>query len=375
MEKASTTTNIIILDACRDNPYEKAWNRSIHNRGLAPMYAPKGTLIAFATSPGQTASDGVGKNGLYTSALLAHIEDENIPIEELFKRVRNTVSAFSNGKQISWEHTSLTGNFYFNSGYFISANPNIYSEKAVADNKYTPSNTTLAEQIINSLKNYNWGVQNPAIDRIRGIDPSKEDRNTLFVLGRNILQAACGSSFSAITFIKDLSNRLKQFTVGNENHVLNGILFEVYFDAEGKFRHTKLKSYFIDEVFSVQTIAEYQSSIQFIQEQLAPFQTHLFVVPHNPPQTISIDIVCENINPEEIKVVAVRWEGQDILKKEREDSFFGSGDYNETLTLDKLKERISSNISVPRNQIFFNVSGGLNDNVNILFPFGRVFQK
>jgi uncharacterized caspase-like protein len=58
MEKSATATNVIILDACRDNPFERAWHRSASLRGLAPVYAPRGTIIAYATSPGQIASDG-----------------------------------------------------------------------------------------------------------------------------------------------------------------------------------------------------------------------------------------------------------------------------------------------------------------------------
>ena len=63
MEKSGCSTSIIVLDACRNNPFERAWTRSMESRGLAPVYAPRGTLIAFATSPGQTASDGRGRNG------------------------------------------------------------------------------------------------------------------------------------------------------------------------------------------------------------------------------------------------------------------------------------------------------------------------
>ncbi len=114
MEKARTSTNIIVLDACRDNPYERAWNRSAATRGLAPVYAPKGTLIAYATSPGQVAKDGSGRNGAYTSALLQHINTPDCSIENMFKRVRNSLSAATKQKQISWEHTSLSGEFFFN---------------------------------------------------------------------------------------------------------------------------------------------------------------------------------------------------------------------------------------------------------------------
>jgi uncharacterized caspase-like protein len=86
----------------------------MESRGLAPVYAPRGTLIAYATSPGQKASDGKGRNGAYTAALLEHIATPDCSVEEMFKRVRNTLSASTAQKQISWEHTSLAGPFYFN---------------------------------------------------------------------------------------------------------------------------------------------------------------------------------------------------------------------------------------------------------------------
>ncbi|MDM8539154.1 caspase family protein, partial [Desulfobacterales bacterium HSG17] len=113
MKNAGTKINIVILDACRDNPFELSWNRGTKGSGLASMNAPVGSIIAYATSPGETASDGKGKNGLYTSALLKHLETPDITIEEMFKRVRVTALSISNNKQLTWESTSLRGNFYF----------------------------------------------------------------------------------------------------------------------------------------------------------------------------------------------------------------------------------------------------------------------
>lgn len=113
MEKAKTKTNLVILDACRNNPFERSWSRSSGGNGLAFMNAPKGSLIAYATSPGNTASDGSGENGLYTEALLKEINKPNITILEMFQNVRATVVKQSDSKQTPWESTSLIGNFYF----------------------------------------------------------------------------------------------------------------------------------------------------------------------------------------------------------------------------------------------------------------------
>jgi hypothetical protein len=113
MEYASTDVNVLILDACRDNPFERKWSRAAAGKGLAFMDAPSGSLIAYATSPGRTAADGTGKNGLYTEALLKYIQQSGLQIEEVFKNVRREVEVKSAGNQTPWESTSLKGRFYF----------------------------------------------------------------------------------------------------------------------------------------------------------------------------------------------------------------------------------------------------------------------
>ena len=113
MEAAGSKINIVILDACRNNPFERSWSRAMDGSGLAFMNAPTGSLIAYATSPGRTASDGTGSNGLYTSALLQNIKTPNITILQMFQNVRRTVSERSGKQQIPWESTSLTNDFYF----------------------------------------------------------------------------------------------------------------------------------------------------------------------------------------------------------------------------------------------------------------------
>ena len=116
MESAGSKTNIVILDACRANPFERAWRRGEKGSGLAFMNAPSGSLIAYSTAPGKTALDGGGKNSPYTTALLQHINKPNITIIQMFQRVRSTVMRQSNKKQIPWESTSLRGDFYFSGG-------------------------------------------------------------------------------------------------------------------------------------------------------------------------------------------------------------------------------------------------------------------
>ncbi|MCV3212228.1 caspase family protein [Plectonema radiosum NIES-515] len=114
MEESKTDANIIILDACRNNPFSRRWNRSTAARGLAPIQAASGFYIAFATRPGAVASDGGSKNGTFTSYLLKYIKTPNIPIETLFKKVRQGVFEETKKGQIPWDSSSLIGEFSFN---------------------------------------------------------------------------------------------------------------------------------------------------------------------------------------------------------------------------------------------------------------------
>ena len=117
MDAAQVKVNVIIMDACRNNPFERSWHRSANGNGLAMMNAPTGSLIAYATAPGRVASDGTGSNGLYTSALLKYLGDPKLTIEQVFKKVRTEVTEKSMGAQVPWETTSLTGDdFYFATG-------------------------------------------------------------------------------------------------------------------------------------------------------------------------------------------------------------------------------------------------------------------
>lgn len=111
LTEAGSRVNLVILDACRNNPYERRFRGG--SGGLASMDAPKGTLIAYATAPGKVAMDGEGANGLYTSELLKAIRQPGWQVEEVFKEVRNQVNKGSGDSQTPWESSSLTGRFYF----------------------------------------------------------------------------------------------------------------------------------------------------------------------------------------------------------------------------------------------------------------------
>ncbi len=116
----SPRTNLVFLDACRDNPLAGNLARSMGaarsqamGRGLARVESGIGTLIAYATEPGNIALDGKGEHSPFTAALLEHIEKPAIDVGQMLRRVRESVVAATNGRQVPWDHSSLTGDFYF----------------------------------------------------------------------------------------------------------------------------------------------------------------------------------------------------------------------------------------------------------------------
>jgi len=111
MQSAGNRMNLIILDACRNNPFAVRSRTAVS--GLANMNAPSGSLVAYATAPGSVASDGNGKNGLYTQHLARVIRESSLPVEEVFKQVRAAVRHDSNNQQTPWENTALEGQFFF----------------------------------------------------------------------------------------------------------------------------------------------------------------------------------------------------------------------------------------------------------------------
>jgi TolA-binding protein len=114
MDDAQNGLNIVILDACRNNPFSRSFRSATD--GLAQVDAPTGTLIAYATAPGRVAADGAGENGLYTSELLRAMRVPGLTATDMFMQVRGEVMKKTGNKQVPWEASSLVGAYYFSGG-------------------------------------------------------------------------------------------------------------------------------------------------------------------------------------------------------------------------------------------------------------------
>lgn len=372
MHQSKNKTNIIILDACRDNPFEKKWSKGLNHKGLAPIYAPKGTIISFATSPGEIAIDQPKRNnGAFTEALLRHINTPDITIEELLKRTRNTLSVLTNEKQTSWEHTSLSGDFYFN----LSAGKSIieYGEQAISDEIFVIDKSKTGHDIIKCLKSRNWYSQNPAIVKLVKSNIEKCDNDTLFVIGRNIYQAACGNSIDAERYINSFRARTTDVTPEKRKAILDGMLFEIFFDPKGEIRDEfKMKKF--KDVFDLIKYPEFSESFDFIAETLLLYQNRFYLIPGK-VRNISVDIVFSSNSKNENTIESVFFDGTDILRKtdDYDDYFVSSNHKYANLKGTDIKDLLSEQMVIPINQL--NFSPKIADFDSYYFPMGFTVIK
>jgi hypothetical protein len=369
MEKAGPATNIIILDACRDNPWERRWRRA-GPEGLAPVYAPKGTLIAYSTSPGETALDGVGRNGAYTEALLQHIDMPEVPIESMFKRVRNTLAAATRGKQTSWEHTSLSGDFFFKLS--IAGQVEAYGARALGDKLFVLDPRKLSHRIIRGLKVLTWDVQNRALQDFDGEGLSRASGDSLFVLGRNIYQAACGSANAADGFLAAFMDRTATMTEPARKALLDGMLFEIFFGPDGELRE-RPKTRRFNQIFELQVYDELADSFAFIAQCLAPAGNRFYTIPgsgHDLAVTVTVD---PNNAEDENLITSVYVDGRDALLEQ--DDLAIRRNWNESFNLDELETELSEQMLVPARLLNLTINPPDRHRSSVAMPRGFTVRK
>ena len=114
LEDSRNPLNIVILDACRSNPFAQSLRSA--QIGLAEVKAPSGTLIAYATAPDSVANDGDGSHSPYTEELLNQLRAPNVLVETVFRRAAEQVAKRTHGKQDPWVLSNVKGDFYFSGG-------------------------------------------------------------------------------------------------------------------------------------------------------------------------------------------------------------------------------------------------------------------
>lgn len=356
MLKAKTDTRIIILDACR-KPF------AVDSRGsldinLAPVFAPKGTLIAFSTSPWESAKDGVGKpHSYYTSAFLRHIQDTNISIEEFFKRVRTTLSITTSGEQTSWEHTSLIGEFKFNDGTLVHSRSLPYSESVILDHLFRAGHSGSAIDLALIDLGREWKEQKAAIIKLQQHGASGLSDDQLFLLGRGLTNGGENNEFTIMDILRDLGNWLVRFAGDRKEHILNGILYEIYFNSKGLIRRKGQKIRCLNEIFALEGDARFVTSFDLIGEQLRPFTDKLIYIPSSSPKSVAIDLGVKDhtIYPgmEGKLVSSINVHGKDISVPQTGKDWLGGNvtKYEEFVSL------LSKELIIPKKRITINPTG------------------
>nr|WP_283292363.1 hypothetical protein [Edwardsiella anguillarum]WHP85875.1 hypothetical protein MQ095_20160 [Edwardsiella anguillarum]WHP89720.1 hypothetical protein MQ088_20005 [Edwardsiella anguillarum]WHP93519.1 hypothetical protein MQ091_19990 [Edwardsiella anguillarum]WHP97272.1 hypothetical protein MQ096_20200 [Edwardsiella anguillarum]WHQ01122.1 hypothetical protein MQ082_20120 [Edwardsiella anguillarum] len=246
----------------------------------------------------------------------------------MFKRVRNTLAATTSQKQTSWEHTSLSGEFYFNLS--VASRISSYSSSAIKDSDFILDETKWSHRTIAELKVSNWYSQNPAINNISPEKINKAGRDSLCVLGRNILQAADGGSNMASEFLSTFKDKTKGVKADKIKYLLDGIIFEIFFNSDGELRKN-FKNRFFNVVFSLEKFAIYKESFDFISSALLPYSYKFFAVPGK-NQSVTADVT---LNKKRL-VTEVHINGRNRLKANSDFNAF-----NDRLDEDEFKEEIS----------------------------------
>lgn len=357
---------IIILDACRENPD----GRGNKNIGFFPVFAPAGTIIAFSTSPGQSAKEKDG-HGQYTKALLNCIDIPRIPIENMFKQVRGILAGETSGSQISWEHTSLMDNYYFNEDRIDSLLD--YSHEAYEDCRFYINESTLIGSIIKNLKTHNWYTQNSAISQINMIAFNSESPSELFVLGRNIYQAASGGAWRAVNFIKEFATN-KRIPDNAKIHLLNGMAFEIYFNSQGKPRNIFKTSHYT-YILEYLEIESFQSSKNFILEKLENIVNNVIYMPGT-SQRIALHIT-SNFNDyleddDQLWIISqIFYNGHNILSYNTGKGILeGYIPYSSAKHLDSIRDDLAQMMVSPPDMLVLTADAGNEDNIFYALPLG-----
>lgn len=152
IEDAKARVGLVILDACRDNPFAGA-NRS-STRGLARMSVPTGTIVAYATAPGSVAADGTGANGVYTEQLARQLREPGLDIKDVFDRTAQEVERITSGKQRPREEVGLRGRYVLKEGSAVP-NPGVQTASVRAEPAIQPGTPAPEDEVWQAAKSAN----------------------------------------------------------------------------------------------------------------------------------------------------------------------------------------------------------------------------
>ncbi len=181
---AKSSVNVVVFDACRDNPFQPpspVQYRNFANLGLAPVQAPRGTVVAYSTAPGQLAADGKDNNSVYTASLASVMQEPGLSLEDIFKKVGDQVRRKTFDDQIPWYESSLTDEYFFlpPAGVTIVAGRSLKREPTDGASKIAARSIELTNHATDvlwyrSMADQEWAALEQTIqDRVRNLTPDE----------------------------------------------------------------------------------------------------------------------------------------------------------------------------------------------------------
>lgn len=246
-----------------------------------------------------------------------------------------------------------------------------YSDSAKADVDFPLTKGRGVSEIIRALKSYTWGTQNPAVVKLLELDWSKIKPDEAFVLGRNLYQTACGSERKAEATLKNLRRELAALPEDRALDLLNGMFFEVYFNSAGEFRGRKLKTRYLSNLLTLQTVKKYAPSIAFIRRALDPYCTSLLFLPNTAPEKISVGLSIRKSDPPTIRSLKVG--GRNLLTSEPDEADLSTRIWRlsyQSFTIKALREQLSEEWGVPDQQIEINCTPTIEAKLKLRLPEG-----
>ncbi|MFM2668712.1 PIN-like domain-containing protein [Vibrio mediterranei] len=220
-----------------------------------------------------------------------------------------------------------------------------YSNEALQDEHYPSEAPGEINEIIEKLKSHNWYQQNPAITKVLSVLQHDSEPSAVFVLGRNIYQSACGNSQKATEFIASLDTKLSKLDDEVANHLLAGMVFEIYFDAHGLPRQFTKFDY-ANKVLSVITKHRYESAKEYIVRKIVEADIDLAFHPGStaePKLTINLVMEPQEGRDDTYNLTSVVFDGNELLVDDDEQFGFISKNYD----IFEIRDTISNHFSVP----------------------------
>jgi hypothetical protein len=260
------------------------------------------------------------------------------------------------------------GDFFFNTSILTGEFVAHYSNEARADANFRCLPGSPLHEIIRKLGIRDWYTQNPAVEALSSDALGDAGKDELFVLGRNLYQAACGDARSAARYFEHLGTNLEQYEAEISFHMLNGMLYEIYFDSEDRFRESK-KVGKLEEVFALEESEQFAGSY-FIRQALLPYQKQLFYVPRTCRDVIAdVNLAAAENNNSAVKHIFV--EGQDVFYANDGRTLVCNSkpEFLMSKTLEEFESELRAEMTAPRRRLRVIYSTHLPNEAVLILPF------